>query len=103
MKIRSRNNPGLASCVTIQLLSKQPSTTPCSSNLRNREAQRKTSIPLPSAKIIAVSDSKGGIFSAAGLDLTEVERFKARQNTVVGLAVAIERVGHATLLRGIWP
>lgn len=38
------------------------------------------------AKIIAVSDSKGGIFSAAGLDPTEVERFKASHNTVVGMA-----------------
>ena len=37
------------------------------------------------AKIIAVSDSKGGIYSAAGLDPTEVERFKARQGTVVGM------------------
>jgi len=38
------------------------------------------------AKIIAVSDSKGGIFSAVGLDPIEVERFKVRQNTVVGMA-----------------
>jgi len=38
------------------------------------------------AKIIAVSDSKGGIQSEAGLDPEEVGRFKAEQGTVVGMA-----------------
>jgi len=38
------------------------------------------------AKIIAVSDSEGGIHSEVGLDLEEVSRFKAEQGTVVGVA-----------------
>ncbi len=38
------------------------------------------------AKIIAVSDSKGGIYSEAGLNPEEVERFKAEQGTVIGMA-----------------
>ncbi|MDH3380009.1 MAG: glutamate dehydrogenase [Gammaproteobacteria bacterium] len=38
------------------------------------------------AKIIAVSDSKGGIYCKAGLDPEEVEGFKAEQGTVVGMA-----------------
>ena len=37
------------------------------------------------AKIIAVSDSKGGIHSAAGLSPQAVERFKAEQGSVVGM------------------
>ena len=37
------------------------------------------------AKIIAVSDSKGGIYSEAGLNPEDVEGFKGRQGTVVGL------------------
>ncbi len=38
------------------------------------------------AKIVAVSDSKGGIFDAAGLDPAAVESFKAEQGSVVGMA-----------------
>ncbi len=38
------------------------------------------------AKIVAVSDSQGGIFNAAGLDPAAVESFKAEQGSVVGLA-----------------
>jgi glutamate dehydrogenase (NAD(P)+) len=38
------------------------------------------------AKIIAVSDSKGGIYSETGLIPEEAERFKAEQGTVVGMA-----------------
>ena len=38
------------------------------------------------AKIIAVSDSKGGIYSEAGLNPEEVKCFKAEQGTVVGMA-----------------
>ena len=38
------------------------------------------------AKIVAVSDSKGGIYSETGLDPAEVESFKAGRGTVVGLA-----------------
>ena len=38
------------------------------------------------ARIIAVSDSKGGIYDEAGLDPAEVEAFKAERGTVVGLA-----------------
>ncbi|MCP4187460.1 MAG: Glu/Leu/Phe/Val dehydrogenase [Gammaproteobacteria bacterium] len=38
------------------------------------------------ANIIAVSDSKGGIYSATGLDTEEVGRFKAERGTVVGMA-----------------
>ena len=37
------------------------------------------------AKIIAVSDSKGGIYSEAGLNPEEAESFKAEQGTVVGM------------------
>jgi len=37
------------------------------------------------AKIIAVSDSKGGIYSEAGLNPDEVDDFKAEQGTVVGM------------------
>ena len=37
------------------------------------------------ARIVAVSDSKGGIYSETGLDPEAVERFKAEQGTVVGL------------------
>lgn len=37
------------------------------------------------AKIIAVSDSKGGIYCEAGLNPEEAERFKAKQGTVVGM------------------
>jgi glutamate dehydrogenase (NAD(P)+) len=37
------------------------------------------------AKIIAVSDSKGGIYSEAGLNPEEVDDFKAEQGTVVGM------------------
>lgn len=37
------------------------------------------------AKIVAVSDSKGGIYSEEGLDPDEVEKFKAKQGTVVGM------------------
>lgn len=38
------------------------------------------------AKIIAVSDSKGGIFSETGLDPVEIKRFKAESGTVIGMA-----------------
>ena len=38
------------------------------------------------AKIVAVSDSKGGIYSETGLDPAVVESFKAGRGTVVGLA-----------------
>ena len=38
------------------------------------------------AKIIAVSDSRGGIFREAGLDPAEVARHKAEQGSVVGMA-----------------
>jgi len=38
------------------------------------------------AKVVAVSDSTGGIYRAAGLDPSEVEQFKARQGSVVGMA-----------------
>ncbi len=38
------------------------------------------------ARIVAVSDSKGGIYDEAGLDPAEVEAFKAERGTVVGLA-----------------
>ena len=38
------------------------------------------------ARIIAVSDSKGGIYSEAGLSPEAVEDFKAEQGTVVGMA-----------------
>jgi glutamate dehydrogenase (NAD(P)+) len=38
------------------------------------------------AKIIAVSDSKGGIYRETGLSPEEVDRFKAEQGTVVGMA-----------------
>ena len=41
------------------------------------------------AKIIAVSDSKGGIYSEAGLNPEEVEGFKAEQGTVVGMTDSI--------------
>ena len=37
------------------------------------------------AKIIAVSDSKGGIFSMSGLDPEAVEAFKAEHGSVVGM------------------
>ena len=37
------------------------------------------------AKIIAVSDSKGGIYREAGLDPAEVARFKADHGSVVGM------------------
>ena len=37
------------------------------------------------AKIIAISDSRGGIFNAAGLDLDNVEEFKSKNGTVVGM------------------
>lgn len=37
------------------------------------------------AKIIAVSDSNGGIYSAQGLDPDEVERFKVERSSVVGM------------------
>jgi glutamate dehydrogenase (NAD(P)+) len=38
------------------------------------------------AKIVAVSDSKGGIYREAGLDPAEVARFKADHGSVVGMA-----------------
>ncbi|UCH40624.1 MAG: Glu/Leu/Phe/Val dehydrogenase [Gammaproteobacteria bacterium] len=38
------------------------------------------------ARIVAVSDSKGGIYDEAGLDPAEVEAFKGERGTVVGLA-----------------
>lgn len=38
------------------------------------------------ARIVAVSDSKGGIFCESGLDPADVEAFKARHGSVVGLA-----------------
>ncbi len=38
------------------------------------------------AKIIAVSDSKGGIYRESGLNPEEAEGFKAEQGTVVGMA-----------------
>lgn len=38
------------------------------------------------AKIIAISDSKGGIYSETGLDPAEIKRFKAESGTVVGMA-----------------
>jgi len=41
------------------------------------------------AKIIAVSDSKGGIYSEAGLNPEDVEVFKAEQGTVVGMTDSI--------------
>ena len=37
------------------------------------------------AKVIAVSDSRGGVFRAAGLDLDKVEEFKLEHGTVVGM------------------
>jgi glutamate dehydrogenase/leucine dehydrogenase len=37
------------------------------------------------AKIIAISDSQGGIYNKAGLDLTAVDKHKKEQGTVVGL------------------
>ncbi len=36
------------------------------------------------AKIVAVSDSKGGIFNPEGLDVEKVKEFKAKNGTVVG-------------------
>ncbi len=38
------------------------------------------------ARIIAISDSQGGIYSADGLDPEEVARFKAEHGTVVGMS-----------------
>lgn len=38
------------------------------------------------AKIVAVSDSQGGIHAEKGLDIEAVARFKAEQGTVVGMA-----------------
>ena len=38
------------------------------------------------ARILAVSDSQGGIYSEAGLNLDAVESFKAEHGTVVGMA-----------------
>lgn len=38
------------------------------------------------ARIIAVSDSQGGIYSEQGLDSVAVEAFKAKHGTVVGMA-----------------
>ena len=38
------------------------------------------------AKIVAVSDSKGSIYSEAGLDPAAIERFKGASGTVVGMA-----------------
>lgn len=37
------------------------------------------------AKIIALSDTQGGIYNEAGLDLTAVDKHKQEQGTVVGL------------------
>ena len=37
------------------------------------------------AKIIALSDSQGGVYNESGLDLTAVDQHKIEQNTVVGL------------------
>lgn len=36
------------------------------------------------AKVVAISDSRGGIYDAQGLDSTNVERFKREHHTVVG-------------------
>jgi glutamate dehydrogenase (NAD(P)+) len=38
------------------------------------------------AKIIAISDSRGGVYKADGLNLDEVEKFKEENGTVVGMA-----------------
>jgi len=42
------------------------------------------------ARIVAVSDSKGGIYRESGLDPEEVARFKAEQGSVVGMADTTE-------------
>ncbi len=49
------------------------------------------------AKIVAVSDSKGGIFSPEGLDVEKVKAFKAENGTVVGYPGA-EKITNEELL-----
>ncbi len=49
------------------------------------------------SRVVAVSDSRGGIYNKAGLDLAKVDRHKARTGTVVGFAEA-ENVTNAELL-----
>lgn len=49
------------------------------------------------AKIIALSDSQGGIYHETGLDLTAVDQHKKEHNTVVGL-VDTTSVSNADLL-----
>jgi len=49
------------------------------------------------AKIVAVSDSRGGVFTADGLDPYEAIDFKAKTRTVVGLP-GTEKISNAELL-----
>ncbi len=49
------------------------------------------------AKIVAVSDSKGGIFNPEGLDVEKVKAFKAENGTVVGYPGA-EKITNEELL-----
>ncbi|HEV2065931.1 MAG TPA: Glu/Leu/Phe/Val dehydrogenase [Thermomicrobiales bacterium] len=49
------------------------------------------------SRVVAVSDSRGGIYNAAGLDLPAVDRHKARTGTVVGFSGA-EDVTNSELL-----
>jgi glutamate dehydrogenase (NAD(P)+) len=49
------------------------------------------------SRVIAVSDSRGGIYNKHGLDLAAVDRHKARTGTVVGFSEA-ENVTNAELL-----
>ncbi len=49
------------------------------------------------AKIVAVSDSKGGIFNAEGLDVEKVKKFKEENGTVVGYPGS-EKISNEDLL-----
>ena len=48
-------------------------------------------------KVVAVSDSKGGIYNAQGLDPSEVEEFKGKNKTVVGFPGSKEITNEALL------
>ncbi len=48
-------------------------------------------------KVVAVSDSKGGIYSGDGLNIPEVMQFKAERGTVVGFPGA-EKISNSELL-----
>ncbi|NPA04927.1 MAG: Glu/Leu/Phe/Val dehydrogenase [Crenarchaeota archaeon] len=50
------------------------------------------------AKIVAVSDSKGGIYSSKGLDPVEVKKVKAEKRSVIYYEAAEKRISNEELL-----